>query len=127
MRRLILASYDKIMLKIKAVIMLHKRGEPAMHNLTIGMDLGDTKHVITILDENGVIAKSCSLDNVRAVSSSFSRNTKEARWLSRQELTRLGSAEKSKRLVVMFLWAIHANSGQSGTVMTRQMCMIRKC
>jgi transposase len=37
-----------------------------MRNLTIGMDLGDKKHVITILDEDGVIAKSCSLDNVRA-------------------------------------------------------------
>ena len=66
MIRLVLASYDKIMLKIKAVIMLHKRGEPAMRNVTIGMDLGDTKHVITILDEEGVIARSCSLDNVRA-------------------------------------------------------------
>ena len=66
MIRLVLASYDKIMLKIKAVVMLHKRGEPAMRNVTIGMDLGDTKHVITILDEEGVIARSCSLDNVRA-------------------------------------------------------------
>ena len=37
-----------------------------MRNLTIGMDLGDKKHVISILDEDGVIAKSCSLDNVRA-------------------------------------------------------------
>jgi transposase len=37
-----------------------------MHNLTIGMDLGDKKQVITILDEDGLITKSCSLDNVRA-------------------------------------------------------------
>src|SRR6056300_1181058 len=37
-----------------------------MRNVTIGMDLGDQKHVITILDEDGVIIKSCSLDNVRA-------------------------------------------------------------
>jgi hypothetical protein len=38
MRRLVLASYDKIMLNINAVIMLQKRGEPAMNNVTIGMD-----------------------------------------------------------------------------------------
>ncbi len=30
------------------------------------MDLGDKNHVITILDDAGVIIKSCSLDNVRA-------------------------------------------------------------
>ena len=51
MRRLILASYDNIMLNINAVIMLQKRGESAMRNVTIGMDLGDKNHVITILDE----------------------------------------------------------------------------
>ena len=37
-----------------------------MRNVTIGMDLGDKKHVITILDEDGVISKSCSLNNTRA-------------------------------------------------------------
>ena len=37
-----------------------------MRNVTIGMDLGDKKHVITILDEDGVITKSCSLNNTRA-------------------------------------------------------------
>jgi len=37
-----------------------------MRNVTIGMDLGDKKHVITILDEDGVIIKSCSLNNARA-------------------------------------------------------------
>ena len=37
-----------------------------MRNVTIGMDLGDKKHVITILDEDGVITKSCSLNNARA-------------------------------------------------------------
>ena len=54
MRRLTLASYDKIMLNINAVIMLQKRGESAMRNVTIGMDLGDKNHVITILNEAGV-------------------------------------------------------------------------
>ena len=34
-----------------------------MNNVTIGMDLGDKNHVITILDEDGVIVRSCSLDN----------------------------------------------------------------
>ena len=29
MRRLVLASYDKIMLNINAVVMLQKKGEPA--------------------------------------------------------------------------------------------------
>src|SRR6056300_767132 len=66
MRRPVLASYDKIMLKINAVIMLQKRGEPTMSNVTVGMDLGDKNHIITILDEAGVIVESCSLDNVRA-------------------------------------------------------------
>jgi len=37
-----------------------------MRNVTIGMDLGDKKHVITILDEDGVITKSYSLRNVRS-------------------------------------------------------------
>ena len=37
-----------------------------MRNVTIGMDLGDKKHVITILDEDGVISRSCSLNNTRA-------------------------------------------------------------
>ena len=37
-----------------------------MRNVTIGMDLGDRKHVITILDEDGVITKSFSLNNPRA-------------------------------------------------------------
>ena len=37
-----------------------------MCNATIGMDLGDKKHVITTLDEDGVITKSCSLNNTRA-------------------------------------------------------------
>ncbi len=50
MRRLVLlTSYDKIMLKINAVIMLQKRGEPAMNSITIGMDLGDKKHVVCAL------------------------------------------------------------------------------
>ena len=66
MRRPVLASYDKIMLKINAVIMLQKRGEPTMSNVTVGMDLGDKNHVLTILNEAGVIVESCSLDNVRA-------------------------------------------------------------
>ena len=98
-----------------------------MRNVTIGMDLGDKNHVITILDEAGVIVKSCSLIMFEQVSSSFSGNIKEAQSLSKQERTHLGSAENSMRLGVMFLWAIHENSGQSGTVMTKQMCMIRKC
>jgi hypothetical protein len=119
MRRPVLASYDKIMLKINAVIMLQKRGEPTMSNVTVGMDLGDKNHVITILDEAGVIVESCSLDNVRASIIKFFKKY--------QGSTDLGSAENSRRLVVMFLWAIHANSGQSGTVMTRQMCMIQRC
>ena len=50
MRRLILASYDNIMLNINAVIVLQKRGESAIRNVTIGMDLDDKNHVITILD-----------------------------------------------------------------------------
>ena len=99
MRRLVLASYDKIMLNINAVIMLQKRGEPAMNNVTIGMDLGDKNHVITILDEDGVIAKSCSLDNDRASIVKFFRKYKgstvaieagtHSPWISR-ELKALG-------------------------------------
>jgi len=37
-----------------------------MRNVTIGMDLGDKKHAITILDEDGVITKSSfTLDQQR--------------------------------------------------------------
>jgi transposase len=99
MRRLILASYDKIMLNINAVIMLQKRGESAMRNVTIGMDLGDKNHIITILDEAGVIVKSCSLENVRASIVKFFRKYKgstvaieagtHSPWISR-ELKALG-------------------------------------
>ncbi|MFC1827758.1 hypothetical protein ACFLZQ_07515, partial [Thermodesulfobacteriota bacterium] len=99
MRRLILASYDNIMLNINAVIMLQKRGESAMRNVTIGMDLGDKNHVITILDEAGVIVKSCSLENVRASIVKFFRKYKgstvaieagtHSPWISR-ELKALG-------------------------------------
>ena len=37
-----------------------------MRNVKTGMDLDDKKHIITILDEDGVITKSCSLNNTRA-------------------------------------------------------------
>ena len=99
MRRLVLASYDKIMLKINAVIMLQKRGEPAMRNLTIGMDLGDKKHVVSILDEDGAIVKSCLLDNVQTSIITFFKKYKgstiaieagtHSPWISR-ELKALG-------------------------------------
>ena len=70
-----------------------------MRNVTIGMDLGDKNHVITILDEAGVIVKSCSLENVRASIVKFFRKYKgstvaieagtHSPWISR-ELKALG-------------------------------------
>ena len=99
-----------------------------MNNVTRGMDLGDKNHVITILDEDGVIAKSCSLDNVRAsIVKSFKKYQgstvaieagTHSPWISR-ELKALGCN--------VLVGKIHENSGPSGTVMTRQMCMIQKC
>ena len=50
MRRLVLASYDKIMLKINAVIMLQKRGDQPCVMYALGLDLGDKNHIIRILD-----------------------------------------------------------------------------
>jgi len=70
-----------------------------MRNLTIGMDLGDKNHVITILDKDGAIVKSCSLDNVRASIIKFFKKYKgstvaieassHSPWISR-ELKALG-------------------------------------
>ena len=70
-----------------------------MRNVTIGMDLGDKNHIITILDEAGVIVKSCSLENVRASIVKFFRKYKgstvaieagtHSPWISR-ELKALG-------------------------------------
>jgi transposase len=72
MRRLaLLASYDNIMLKINAVIMLQKRGEPAMKSITIGMDLGDKKNVICALDEAGTKIEIGTVTNSKSAISSF--------------------------------------------------------
>jgi len=70
-----------------------------MRNVTIGIDLGDKNHIITILDEAGVIVKSCSLENVRASIVKFFRKYKgstvaieagtHSPWISR-ELKALG-------------------------------------
>ena len=68
MRRLVLpASYGKTMLNnINAVIMLHnKGGEPAMGNVTIGMDLGDKNHAVCVFDQNGAICYQGTIPNRR--------------------------------------------------------------
>jgi len=70
-----------------------------MRNLTIGMDLGDKKHVVSILDEDGAIVKSCLLDNVQTSIITFFKKYKgstiaieagtHSPWISR-ELKALG-------------------------------------
>lgn len=43
--------------------MLHKTGEPAVKNITIGMDLGDKNNVVCVLDDTGKTMKSCTIEN----------------------------------------------------------------
>lgn len=64
MRRLVLASCDIIRLKNRSRT-LHKKGEPAMATITIGMDLGDKKHVVFVLNEKGEVIKDCEVNNTK--------------------------------------------------------------
>lgn len=43
--------------------MLHKKGEPAMDSITIGMDLGDKKHVAFVIDQLGRSVTNCEVKN----------------------------------------------------------------
>ncbi len=45
--------------------MLQKRGEPAMKNITIGMDLGDKNHVVCVLNAEGDIVTETNIKNDR--------------------------------------------------------------
>ena len=95
MRRLVLASCDmKTRSTLTAVAMLHHKGEPAMSNITIGMDIGDKKHVICVLDKAGHVIENCTIDNNKESLDTFFAKYKGATiaieasthspWISRQ-------------------------------------------
>ena len=67
MRRLVLVSCDTITLMttnfINAVKAATNGGEPAMHSVTIGMDLSDKNNAICILNNSGKIVDQATVAN----------------------------------------------------------------
>ena len=74
--------------------MLQIKGEPAVENITIGMDLGDKNHTVVVLDENGEKIVCCTVLNDKKSLNTFFRKYKGATvameagthspWISRQ-------------------------------------------
>jgi transposase len=102
MRRLVLASCDTITLKthfMNAVKAAINEGEPAMDNVTIGMDLGDKNNAVYVLDKSGREELSDTIDNnadaIRVFFSQYPGATvaieagTHSPWISRQ-LTSMG-------------------------------------
>jgi len=56
---------------INAVIVLQKKENQPMYNVTIGMDLGDKKHQIHILDADGKTIKVCQISNTAKALTKF--------------------------------------------------------
>ena len=95
MRRLVLANCDMVTRStITAVTMLHYKGEPAMNSITIGMDIGDKKHVVCVLDKTGHAIANNTVDNDQESLCTFFSTYKGATvaieasthspWISRQ-------------------------------------------
>ena len=74
--------------------MLQKKGEPAMKNITIGMDIGDKNHVVCVLNAEGdVICETTVKNDRRSIDTLFSKYKKatvaieastHSPWISRQ-------------------------------------------
>jgi transposase len=79
--------------------MLQRRGEPAMNNLTIGIDLGDKKHVVCALNATGKTIETGTVANTKTAIGDYSKKYPGATavleagthspWISRL-LTELG-------------------------------------
>jgi transposase len=51
--------------------MLQRKGESAMHNVTIGMDIGDKKHQVHVLNAAGETIKVCQISNTQKAIEEF--------------------------------------------------------
>ena len=61
-----------------------------MYNITIGMDLGDKKHQIHVLDLAGETIKNCQISNTAKAIEDFFFTIQNRRWQSKPVLILLG-------------------------------------
>lgn len=58
-----------------------------MSNITIGMDIGDKKHVICVLDKAGHVIENYTIDNNKESLDTFLQNIREQQLRLRQAPT----------------------------------------